>query len=240
MDVTAEEAGELTPGGSLEVPPTLVTLLYKRGDDLRQDQLVVQLISLMDRWGCGWAGQRSPSTRAPRAVPRRRVQPPCLPPRRTLRLLKREHLDLRITPYQVLATSTSDGLIEFVPSTPLARVLAECRSIHRYLAMHHPDPAGAHFAPRTLPPCRAERLRGPPLPPPRARFTSRRPLAAPPSPPARRPLWPARRRACHVCALVCWVLRDDLHPGGGRPPPGQPAARSRRPVVPRRLWVHPG
>ncbi len=32
------------------------------------------------------------------------------------RLLKREHLDLRITPYQVLATSGSDGLIEFVPS----------------------------------------------------------------------------------------------------------------------------
>ena len=34
------------------------------------------------------------------------------------------------------------GLIEFVPSLPLAAVLRECRTIHRYLAMHHPDPAG--------------------------------------------------------------------------------------------------
>ena len=39
-------------------------VLYKLGDDLRQDQLVVQLFSLMDR------------------------------------LLKREHLDLRLTPYR--------------------------------------------------------------------------------------------------------------------------------------------
>ena len=28
------------------------------------------------------------------------------------------------------------------PPQPLARVLAEHRSIHRYLAMHHPDPGG--------------------------------------------------------------------------------------------------
>ena len=39
-------------------------VIYKLGDDLRQDQLVVQLFSLMDR------------------------------------LLKREHLDLRLTPYR--------------------------------------------------------------------------------------------------------------------------------------------
>ena len=46
-------------------------LIYKRGDDLRQDQLVVQILSLMDR------------------------------------LLKRENLDLRLTPYRSdLLTST--------------------------------------------------------------------------------------------------------------------------------------
>jgi phosphatidylinositol 3-kinase len=47
--------------------------MFKLGDDLRQDQLIVQLISLMDR------------------------------------LLKRENLDLKLTPYRVLATSTYNG-----------------------------------------------------------------------------------------------------------------------------------
>ena len=42
-------------------------MIYKKGDDLRQDQLVVQMISLMDR------------------------------------LLKREALDLRLTPYRSVA-----------------------------------------------------------------------------------------------------------------------------------------
>ncbi|KAK9832006.1 hypothetical protein WJX81_007953 [Elliptochloris bilobata] len=79
-------------------------VIYKRGDDLRQDQLVVQIFSLMDR------------------------------------LLKRENLDLRLTPYRVLATSPDDGLIECIPSMALATVIAEHRSITRYLALHNPDP----------------------------------------------------------------------------------------------------
>ena len=40
-------------------------MIYKKGDDLRQDQFILQMVSLMDR------------------------------------LLKRENLDLRMTPYRV-------------------------------------------------------------------------------------------------------------------------------------------
>ncbi|BDA44872.1 phosphatidylinositol 3-kinase VPS34 [Coccomyxa sp. Obi] len=83
-------------------------VIYKKGDDLRQDQLVVQIFSLMDR------------------------------------LLKRENLDLRLTPYRVLPTSAEDGLIECVPSMALARVIAEHKSIHRYWALYNADPSGPY------------------------------------------------------------------------------------------------
>ena len=43
----------------------------------------------------------------------------------------------------MLATSPDDGLIECVPSMALANVIAEHRSIARYLALHNPDPEGA-------------------------------------------------------------------------------------------------
>ena len=80
--------------------------IFKRGDDLRQDQLVVQMIALMDR------------------------------------LLKRENLDLQLTPYAVIATGLSEGLVEFVPSTPLSQVLEKYRSIPRFLASRYPDADG--------------------------------------------------------------------------------------------------
>ncbi|EFJ45030.1 hypothetical protein VOLCADRAFT_40672, partial [Volvox carteri f. nagariensis] len=81
-------------------------LIYKKGDDLRQDHFILQMISLMDR------------------------------------MLKRENLDLRLTPYKVLPTSCDDGLLEFVPSVPLSAVLAEHRTIHRFLALTQADPTG--------------------------------------------------------------------------------------------------
>jgi phosphatidylinositol 3-kinase len=63
--------------------------MYKEGDDLRQDQLIIQLIHLMDT------------------------------------LFKRYGLDLKLTPYKVLATSCTDGFIEFVQeSHALSTVLA--------------------------------------------------------------------------------------------------------------------
>ncbi len=44
---------------------------------------------------------------------------------------------------RVLPTSASDGMIEYVPSISLARVLAEHRTISRFLQIHHPDPSGS-------------------------------------------------------------------------------------------------
>lgn len=50
----------------------------------------------------------------------------------------------------VLPTNVDDGLVECIlPSTALARVLAEHRSIHRYLAQFHPDPEGVPLLPRS-------------------------------------------------------------------------------------------
>eukprot|EP00850_Spirogloea_muscicola_P004644 SM000020S05994 [mRNA] locus=s20:381175:386922:+ [translate_table: standard] len=81
-------------------------LIFKKGDDMRQDQLVVQTVALMDR------------------------------------LLKQESLDLRLTTYQVLATGADDGMVEFVPSLPLAQVLAENKTIVKYLQQFHPEDGG--------------------------------------------------------------------------------------------------
>ncbi|GBL48045.1 hypothetical_protein [Candidozyma auris] len=62
-------------------------LMFKIGDDLRQDQLVIQIINLMDQ------------------------------------LLKNENLDLKLTPYKILATSPIAGLIQFVENETLDAVL---------------------------------------------------------------------------------------------------------------------
>ncbi|XP_077244146.1 vacuolar protein sorting 34 isoform X2 [Tasmannia lanceolata] len=86
-------------GGSCKV-------IFKKGDDIRQDQLVVQMVSLMDR------------------------------------LLKLENLDLHLTPYRVLATGQDEGMLEFIPSSSLAQILSEHRSIVNYLQKFHPDDDG--------------------------------------------------------------------------------------------------
>lgn len=64
-------------------------LMFKIGDDLRQDQLVIQIITLMDQ------------------------------------LLKNENLNLKLTPYKILATSPNAGLIQFVPNETLDSVLSK-------------------------------------------------------------------------------------------------------------------
>lgn len=49
-------------------------------------------------------------------------------------------------------------MIEYVPSVSLARVLAEHRTIHRFLLLHNEDPEGAARRPTAAPP-RPGRLR---------------------------------------------------------------------------------
>jgi len=64
--------------------------IVKTGDDLRQDQLIIMMIRLMDG------------------------------------LLKRAALDLCLTPYSIIATSPTSGLVEFVDGAmPISQVLAK-------------------------------------------------------------------------------------------------------------------
>ena len=56
------------------------------------------------------------------------------------KLLRKENLDLKLTPYKVLATGPEQGLVQFIPSKPLAAVLNEYQSsILEFLKQHHPD-----------------------------------------------------------------------------------------------------
>ena len=83
-------------------------VMYKRGDDLRQDQLMIQMINLMDS------------------------------------LLKKVRLDLQLTPYRVLATSTIDGFVEYIPKcSTVASILAQYEGdLRKYLHKHNPTAEG--------------------------------------------------------------------------------------------------
>ncbi|KAL2820502.1 kinase-like domain-containing protein [Aspergillus cavernicola] len=78
-------------------------ILFKVGDDLRQDQLVVQIIILMDR------------------------------------LLQKENLDLKLTPYRILATNATAGAMQFIPSVSLSAVSAKYKTVLAYLRANNPD-----------------------------------------------------------------------------------------------------
>jgi phosphatidylinositol 3-kinase len=83
-------------------------ILFKTGDDLRQDQLVIQIITLMDK------------------------------------LLQKENLDLKLSPYKILATSTSAGLSQFVPSASFQGITSKYRNnpALAYLKQNNPDTRG--------------------------------------------------------------------------------------------------
>ncbi|KZT73494.1 putative atypical/PIKK/PI3K protein kinase [Daedalea quercina L-15889] len=78
-------------------------LIFKDGDDMRQDQLVIQLFTLMDR------------------------------------LLRKENLDLKLSPYDVLATGASQGMAQFIPSKTIAAIVSEHGTLLNYLRAHYPD-----------------------------------------------------------------------------------------------------
>jgi len=78
-------------------------VIFKNGDDMRQDQLVIQLFTLMDR------------------------------------LLRKENLDLKLTPYHVLATGSLEGMAQFIPSKAIATIVDEHKDLLSYLRAHNPD-----------------------------------------------------------------------------------------------------
>lgn len=86
---------------------TTYPVIFKTGDDLRQDQLVIQIITLFDQ------------------------------------LLLKENLDLKLTPYKILATSTSAGLSQFIPSMPLQAIVTKYKNkgpvALTYLKQNNPD-----------------------------------------------------------------------------------------------------
>ncbi|KAK9745841.1 Phosphatidylinositol 3- and 4-kinase [Popillia japonica] len=77
--------------------------IFKHGDDLRQDQLILQMITLMDK------------------------------------LLRRENLDLKLTPYRVLAMSTKHGFVQFIDSFTVAEAITNEGSILNFFRRYHPQ-----------------------------------------------------------------------------------------------------
>lgn len=78
-------------------------VIFKDGDDMRQDQLVIQIFTLMDR------------------------------------LLRKENLDLKVSPYDVLATGPTQGMAQFIPSKTIAAIVSENGTLLNYLRAHYPD-----------------------------------------------------------------------------------------------------
>ncbi|KAK6179522.1 hypothetical protein SNE40_011856 [Patella caerulea] len=89
--------------------------IFKHGDDLRQDQLILQSIQLMDK------------------------------------LLRKENLDLKMSPYKVLATSSKHGFVQFIESFAVAEVLDKDGTIQNFFRKHAPSENGPYgIAPEVM------------------------------------------------------------------------------------------
>ncbi|MEJ1286308.1 phosphatidylinositol 3-kinase catalytic subunit type 3 [Cricetulus griseus] len=58
------------------------------------------------------------------------------------KLLRKENLDLKLTPYKVLATSTKHGFMQFIQSVPVAEVLDTEGSIQNFFRKYAPSETG--------------------------------------------------------------------------------------------------
>jgi phosphatidylinositol 3-kinase len=90
---------------------SIYPIIFKTGDDLRQDQLVIQIVSLMDK------------------------------------LLLKENLDLKLTPYKIIATGVDHGAVQFIDSVSLNAAIAKGGSILGYLRNNNPS-HGAEYGVR--------------------------------------------------------------------------------------------
>jgi len=55
------------------------------------------------------------------------------------RLLRMENLDLKLSPYEVLATGALEGMAQFIPSKTIAAIVDEYGTLVEYLKANYPD-----------------------------------------------------------------------------------------------------
>lgn len=55
------------------------------------------------------------------------------------RLLRKENLDLKLSPYGVLATGPLQGMVQFIPNKTIATIVSEHGNILNYLRSNYPD-----------------------------------------------------------------------------------------------------
>ena len=54
-------------------------------------------------------------------------------------LLKKENLDLKLSPYEVLATGALEGMAQFIPSKSIQAIVDEYGTLVEYLKANYPD-----------------------------------------------------------------------------------------------------